>query len=188
MNHPESGVSLVEIERVRAEADCLYDHAEVEAAYDAMAAAISHRLRGHNPLLLSVLVGGIMPTAALMARLDFPLQVDYLHASRYRERTRGGELEWLKAPGQLRDRSVLVVDDILDEGHTLQAIRQRCLEAGAGEVLTAVLVDKQVSRDTGLKSADFTGLRITDRYVFGCGMDYKGYLRNLPAIYAVKGL
>lgn len=181
-------VSIEEIETVRAEADCLYSDTQLAKALDIMAAAISKRLSDQNPLVLSVLIGGIMPTAELLKRLDFPLQVDYVHASRYREKTSGGTLHWLRAPGELSGRSVLLVDDILDEGHTLRAIADACHNAGAAEVLTAVLVDKQVDRQQGLSHADFTGVSIPNRYVFGCGMDYKGYLRNLPGIYAVKGM
>lgn len=181
-------VSIQEIETVRAEADCLFTDRQIDAALDNMAAAISKRLAGHNPIILSVLIGGIMPTSELLKRLDFPLQLDYVHASRYLEKTSGGTLHWLRAPGELGNRSVLVIDDILDEGHTLKAIAEACREAGAAEVLTAVLVDKQVDRDEGLSHADFTGVSIPNRYVFGCGMDYKGYLRNLHGIYAVKGM
>lgn len=181
-------VNIEEIETVRTQADCLYTQEQVERAVDHMAAEISQRLAGHNPLVLSVLIGGIIPTASLLTRLDFPLQVDYVHASRYRGNTSGGKLHWLREPGDLSGRSVLLIDDILDEGHTLKAIAATCHGAGASEVLTAVLVDKQVNRDDGLKQADFTGVTVPNRYVFGCGMDYKGYLRNLPGIYAVKGM
>lgn len=184
----DNAVTTQEIETVRAEADCLFTAEQIDEILDTMAAAISSRLAGQNPLILSVLIGGIMPTAELLKRLDFPLQVDYVHANRYREKTSGGTLHWLREPGDLRGRSVLVIDDILDEGHTLKAIADSCREAGAAEVLTAVLADKQVARDNGLKHADFTGVSIPNRYVFGCGMDYKGYLRNLHGIYAVKGM
>lgn len=183
----EKPALLAEIHRIYSEAERLYSQNEVEAAYDRMAVAITTRLSEHNPLLLSVVIGGMIPTAALMSRLDFPLQLDYVHATRYGEHTRGGELKWLKAPSDLSGRSVLIIDDILDEGHTLREIITACHEAGATEVLTAVLIDKQVERSDGLQQADFTGLSIPDRYVFGCGMDYKGYLRNLSGIYAVKG-
>ena len=185
---PDSPISMEEIKTVREQADCLYTGEEVARAVDDMAVAVSKRLADHNPIILSVLIGGIMPTASLLKRLDFPLQVDYVHASRYREKTKGGTLHWLRQPGDLTDRSVLLVDDILDEGHTLKAIAGACSQAGASEVLTAVLVDKQVRRNSGLRQADFTGVTVPDRYVFGCGMDYKGYLRNLPGIYAVKGM
>jgi len=180
--------TIQEIETVRAQADCLYTREQVEQAVDEMAVAVSQRLAGSNPVILSVLIGGIIPTAALLTRLDFPLQVDYVHASRYREKTTGGRMHWLRQPPDLAGRSVLLVDDILDEGHTLKSIASACREAGADEVLTAVLVDKQVQRNDGLKQADFAGVTVPNRYVFGCGMDYKGYLRNLPGIYAVKGM
>lgn len=182
----QAAVDTVEIERVRAGADCLYTPAQVETAVQDMAAAISERLARRNPLILSVMIGGLIPTAWLLSRLDFPLQVDYIHATRYRNTTSGGELNWLKAPPALGGRHVLIIDDILDRGHTLQAIVNACNSTGANEVLTAVLVDKQVERFDSLQRADFTGVTVPDRYVFGCGMDYKGYLRNVPGIYAVS--
>ena len=81
--------------------------------------------------------------------------------------------------------SVLIVDDILDEGLTLDAIVGYCRQQGAKEVHSAVLVEKNHARRANHISATFTGLQVDDRYVFGCGMDYKGYMRNLPEIYAI---
>ncbi len=168
------------------QADLLYAREEIEAALDRMAEAIGKRLAGTDPLVLAVLTGGMIPAANLVLRLDFPLTLDYLHATRYRGATRGGELHWLARPRHaLRGRTVLVVDDILDEGLTLEAILRYCREAGARAVYSAVLVDKEHPRQ-GLQQADFTGLTVPNRYVFGYGMDYHDYLRNLPGIYALK--
>ncbi len=167
-------------------ADLLHSEQAVEAALDRMAAQITERLADTNPVLLCVLTGGIIPVGKLTTRLDFPLQLDYLHATRYRGATRGGELHWIAHPSiSLRDRVVLVVDDILDEGATLAAIVEHCRAEGASRVLSAVLVDKLHDRKYHNIKADFTGLEVPDRYVFGCGMDYKSYLRNAPGIYAV---
>ncbi len=169
-------------------ADLLYDREAIEAALDRMAAAITATLGGRDPILLAVLTGGMIPAAQLALRLDFPLTLDYLHATRYRGATRGGELHWLARPRHdLAGRAVLVVDDILDEGLTLRAIVDHCRAQGAASVHTAVLVDKRRPRpEAGLAQADFVGLTVPDRYVFGYGMDYHDYLRNVPAIYAVK--
>ena len=170
-------------------ADLLHSEQAVEAALDRMAAEITARLAGSNPVLLCVLTGGIIPAGKLAGRLDFPLQMDYLHATRYRGATRGGELRWIAHPSiELRDRAVLVVDDILDEGGTLAAILEHCREQGASAVYSAVLVDKLHDRKYHGIHADFTGLTVPDRYVFGYGMDYKSYLRNAPGIYAVRGM
>jgi hypoxanthine phosphoribosyltransferase len=171
------------------EADLLHTAEAVEAALDRMAHAITDKLRHENPLILCVLTGAIIATGKLVTRLDFPLQLDYLHATRYRGDTRGGELHWIAHPRtSLKDRVVLVVDDILDEGLTLEAILAHCRREGARKVYSAVLVDKRHDRKPpGLRS-DFTGLEVEDRYVFGYGMDYHEYLRNAPGIYAVKGL
>jgi len=125
-----------------------------------------------------------------MSRLQFPLEVDYIHATRYRETTSGDELEWRARPQKdFRGRVLIVIDDILDEGVTLAAILKYFRAEGAADVLSAVLVDKTHTRKFEQSvPADYCGLAVEDRYVFGCGMDYKGYWRNLPAIYAVRGL
>jgi len=178
-------ISPQEIRDVYARADLIYSKADIDAAYDRMAMAISECLRDSNPVVMTVMVGGMIPAGQLLPRLDFPLQMDYLHASRYRGATRGGELHWLVRPSaSLQDKVVLLIDDILDEGVTLAEICKACREAGAREVYIAVLLDKRAKRKNGLQ-ADFVGYEIEDRYVFGCGMDYKGYLRNVPGIYAI---
>ena len=182
--------TVAEMNQVMADADCLVPEEQVHAAIDTMASAITDRLKDSNPLLFCVMNGGLILTGQLLPRLKFPVQAEYLHATRYRQETTGGILEWkLQPEADMKGRTVLIVDDILDEGTTLCAIADYCLAHGASEVLTAVLVDKEHDRKArpGLK-ADFTGLYVEDRFLFGYGMDYKGYWRNAPGIYAVKGL
>jgi hypoxanthine phosphoribosyltransferase len=181
---------LEEIRRAMAEADCLASPGQVDAALDRMAFAITAELAGQNPLVYCVMNGGLVVAGRLLPRLDFPLELAYLHATRYGHQLQGGDLlEWHARPSQdPRGRTVLVVDDILDEGYTLQAICQHLAGQGAARVLTAVLIDKEHQRKArpGMR-ADFTGLDVADRFLFGCGMDYKGYWRNAPGIYALKG-
>ena len=183
-------LNLEEIKRAREEADCLADAATVEAALERMAAEITARLADANPLVYAVMNGGLILAGRILPRLPFPLEVAYLHATRYGHALQGTLLDWRVRPTQdLRGRTVLVLDDILDEGHTLKAIIEHLKEEGAAEVLSAVLVHKLHDRKAypGMR-ADFSGLDIADRFLFGCGMDYKGYWRNAPGIYAVKGL
>jgi hypoxanthine phosphoribosyltransferase len=166
-------------------ADCLYTEAQVEAALDAMAGAIHTRLDNTNLLVVCLMNGGAVPFGRLLTRLSFPLQVDYVHATRYGRRIHGGTLQWLAGPFvSPRDRTVLLIDDILDEGVTLNAIEARYRAEGAKAVYKAVLVRKDRPRMTPV-TVDFVGLDVPDRYVFGYGMDYKSYLRNAPGIYAV---
>ena len=177
-----------EFERIRREAELLYAPPAVDAALDRIAADVGARLGESNPVVLAVMVGGLIPCAGLLARIDFPLTLDFVHVTRYAGGLRGSDIHWLaRASTPLAGRSVLVVDDILDEGATLGAILDYCREQGAREVLSAVLVDKRLARPRVLARADFTGLEVADRYVFGCGMDYKDHFRNLHGIYAVKG-
>lgn len=150
-----------------------------------MAAAITRELAQADPLVICVMNGGLVPFGRLLPQLQFPLQIDYIHATRYGGKLSGGELQWLVSPSHsLRGRTVLLVDDILDEGTTLAGIDTRFRAEGARAVHKAVLINKQRPR-THPVTVEFTGLTVPDRYVFGYGMDYKGYLRNAPGIYAV---
>jgi hypoxanthine phosphoribosyltransferase len=177
---------LQELQRVQANATCLHSKQEVEAVLDTMAAKITLSLESANPLLMCVMSGGLIITGCLLPRLNFPLQLDYVHATRYRNKTSGAELEWKQYPHcDLSGRTVLVLDDILDEGATLDAIAQYCRDAGAEQVLIAVLVEKKHDHKLSAIKADFVGLTAPDQYLFGYGMDYKGYLRNADGIYAV---
>src|SRR5574340_1709538 len=129
---------------------------------------------------------GDPPDAADKPPAPLPLDFDYVHVSRYGDATQGGKICWKVEPCEkVRGRTVLVLDDILDEGHTLAALRQRVMELGAGKFCSAVLADKRHGRDKPIH-ADFVGIEVPDRFVFGYGMDIEGAWRNLPAIYAVK--
>lgn len=177
---------LSEIERVEQTADCLYTQQDVEAALDQMAEQINMVLADYNPLVLCVLNGGIITAGQLLPRLTMPLNLDSINASRYQNKTVGGEITWLLKPQtSLKNRTVLLIDDILDEGITLAAIRDECLKQGANAVYCAVLLDKQIGREKPI-SADFVGLQVENRYLFGYGLDYKGYLRNAAGIYACQ--
>ncbi len=177
---------LEEIKHVQTTSDLLHSEQEVETAIDNMAQQINIALADRNPLLLCVMNGGVVTFGKLLTRLTIPLTIDAINASRYQNQTSGGSIEWLVKPETpLKDRTVLIVDDILDEGVTLQALCQYCQEKGAANVYSAVLVDKILNHEKPL-AADFIGLKVENRYLFGYGMDYKGYLRNAPGIYACK--
>ncbi len=164
----------------------LFAPEEVDAALDRMARTIDGHFAGTDCVALCLLQGGIVPAGLLLPRLVTPLQLDSIHVSRYRNTTRGGEIEWLATPRTpLARQRVLLIDDILDEGHSLAAVHAWCLDAGASEVLTAVLVDKRHERKHPRGRADVVGLEVPDRYVFGYGMDYGGFHRNAPGIFAI---
>lgn len=178
------------LETIMAEADCLADEKTVHAALDRMALEITAQLGDTMPVLLTVMTGSVVMAGLLMMRLRFPLEADYVHATRYSGQLSGSELRWLARPRTpLQGRTVLIVDDILDTGLTLAAVVDWCKAQGAAAIYTAVLCEKPDARlPGGLPVADFTGLQIPNRYVFGFGLDYKEYLRNAPGIYAVNGL
>ena len=169
-----------------ANADLIHSEAAVQSAVTKVAADIRERLAGKYPLVLCVMTGGVVFSGQLLTRLDFPLDFDYLHATRYGPETQGGKISWRSAPWtSVKGRSVLVVDDILDEGVTLAAVKESLRRMGAEEVLTAVFADKLNGKEKPI-AADFVGLTVPDRFVFGFGMDAGGVWRNLPAVYAMK--
>ena len=172
---------------VRDNAKQLYSMEQIDQAILDMAAAINRDYADRDPLLLTIMNGGVVLMGKLLPLLEFPLQIDYLHATRYRGDTNGAVIEWIVTPGlSLKGREVIIVDDILDVGATLLAIVDACEKQGAASVATAVLVDKVHDRKAmpGIK-ADYTGVEAEDAYLFGCGMDYREYWRNMPGLYAV---
>ena len=172
--------------RVGEHSDVLVTEAAVQQALNVFAARIAVDLATANPVLLCVMNGGLFTTSELARRLAFPLQMDNLQVSRYRAAVQGSQLHWLARPQTpLTGRTVLLTDDILDRGETLAAVCAWCREAGAARVLSAVLVDKQIASPRAVQ-ADYAALLCPDRYLYGCGMDYRGYWRNLPAIYGVR--
>jgi hypoxanthine phosphoribosyltransferase len=181
-------MSPQEARRILDEADLICPAEESALAVRRVADEIAARLAAANPLVLAVMGGAVVFTGQLLPQLCFPLDFDYLHVTRYGDVTQGGKLQWIVEPrSAVAGRTVLVLDDILDEGVTLAAISQRLLEQGASEVLCAVFADKNLGRAKPI-AADFVGVHLPNRYVFGYGMDVKGAWRNLPAVYAVKGL
>jgi hypoxanthine phosphoribosyltransferase len=175
-----------DLDALLARCDCLVTADEMQAAYTRLANAVNARLAGRLPVVLALMNGGLVSAGQLLPQLTFPLELSYLHATRYRGATTGGALKWLAQPDiALAGREVLLIDDILDEGYTLAAVRDWCLDAGAARVWIAVATDKQHDRKVAGLTADFTGLPVPDRYIFGEGMDYHGYFRNLPGIYAL---
>ncbi len=175
---------IEEIARVQNNADCLYTAIQLDAAIQSMADAINNQLSTHNPLCLCVLNGAVVLTGKLLPLLTFPLNLDSVNVSRYGNLTVGNEIEWLYRPAtSVENRTILILDDILDHGITLSAIKQDCVKRGAKVVYCAVLVDKLIDQKKPLQ-ADFIGVKADDRYLFGYGMDYKGYLRNAAGLFA----
>lgn len=165
-------------------ADRLFSAAEVNSTLREMAQEISAKLSGTNPVIVCIMNGGIVPFGIMLPEITIPCETDYVHATRYGGNLAGGELTWICGPNiSPKGRTVLLVDDILDEGATLAAIERRYWDDGAVRVEKAVMVVKDRPRKTDVE-IQYKGLVVPDRYVFGYGMDYKGYLRNAPGIFA----
>jgi hypoxanthine phosphoribosyltransferase len=179
-------VNRRDAQRLLDEADLLCTAEEVDRAVARMAGDISRALKDEFPVVLSVMGGAAVFTGRLLPLLGFPLEFGAIEVTRYNNETQGRDIAWRLPPrDNVRERTVLVVDDILDEGVTLAAIRARLEEMGARKVYAAVLADKELGRAKPAR-ADFVGVTVPNRYVFGFGMDAYGLWRNLPAIYALK--
>lgn len=179
-------ITVKEAELAMQQAECLHSAEAVQQGIRALAHGITQKLADKDPLFICVMNGGLVTAGHLLAHLPFPLQVDYLHATRYRGATSGtGDVHWLCRPqNSLKGRHVLLVDDILDEGHTLCEIVRWCNAQEPASVQVAVLIEKIHDRRNPEAHADFCALQVPDRYVFGFGMDYKEYWRNADGIYA----
>ena len=159
---------------------------EIARALQRMADAITADLAGADPVVLAVMHGGAFAAVEICRRLHFPYELDFVHVTRYARSTRGGAIEWRVRPSaELMGRTVLVVDDVLDRGHTLRALAAELKKVGVARQLTAVLVVKRVANARARPKVDYRGVEVDDVYLFGCGMDYRGYWRGLPALYAL---
>jgi len=179
-------LSAAQAHKLLQESELICSEKEVTTAVHRVAKEITDALHDTHPLVLSVMGGSVIFTGQLLPLLNFPIDFDYLHVTRYGDETRGGDLSWIVAPrAQVEGRIVLVLDDILDEGITLSVIKQRLLGSGAAACHTAVFANKNIGRSKPIE-ADFIGVELPNRFVFGFGMDIQGAWRNLPAVYAVR--
>ena len=170
-----------------ANADLLHERGTLDTVIADMGRQIDAALGGERAVFLTVMNGALIFAGQLALAIRTDLEFDYVHATRYRGSTSGSELHWLREPAvSLVDRVVLLVDDILDEGHTLKAVRDDCYQRGARRVLIASLCTKRHDRLAEGIASDFNGVELPDRYVFGFGMDYHEQGRNLPGIYALR--
>ena len=167
------------------DAEKIYDEAACESALRRMANEISRDLSACYPLVLPVMGGATMFTGKLLPLLNFPLDFDYIHITRYGDKLQGGDFRWLREPQGVAGRDVLILDDILDEGHTMHAIVQHIAQMGANSCHTAVFANKLIQKEKPIHVA-YIRLDVPNRYVFGFGMDAQNMWRNLGAIYAMK--
>ena len=179
-------ISISQARQILQDAELLHSTEQVQGVLHKVASQINARLADQHPLVLSVMGGAVVFSGQLLPLLDFPLDFDYVHVSRYGDARKGGEMQWKVEPREnVRGRVVLLLDDILDEGRTLATLHERVMALGAVKCYSAVFADKQNGREKPIR-ADFVGIELPNRFVFGYGMDIQGAWRNLPAIYAVK--
>ncbi len=182
-----ANLSSQELQEVKENSDLIFSASQIKTAVEKMGLELETKIKNKNAILICVMNGGIIITSDLLRCMDCDVRLDYLQVARYLEKTVGGSLHWLKEPQlSLEGQTVVLVDDIYDEGYTMDELVSYCKKHGAKEVITAVLLLKRKSTPQVDIKPDIYGLEVTDRYVYGYGMDYKGYLRNVPAVYAIS--
>ena len=165
----------------------VFSEAEIASAIDRLSASIAYAVADRDPTILAVMRGGVFTATRLCRRFAFPYRFDFVQGSRYGDELDGGELNWRVPPtSNLAGRTVVVVDDILDRGLTLANLQIQLSEIGVKKVYSAVLVSKRLQEPVERPVVDFVGLHAEDVFLFGCGMDYKGYWRGLSSLYAVS--
>lgn len=180
-------LTVEELQQVKQNSDLIFSTSQIDSAVKKISRELKAKIHDKNAILICVMNGGITLTADLSRSLDCEVRIDYLQVARYRDKTVGGSLHWHKEPQlPLEGQTVVLIDDIYDEGYTMEELVSYCKKNGAKEVITTVLLLKQKSSPQVGNKPDIFGLEVVDRYVYGYGMDYKGYLRNLPAIYAIS--
>lgn len=175
-----------QIEKIYKESECIFEEHHVKDAISRMAAEMRSNLASTHPVFLVVMKGAAVFAGQLLPKLDFPLEVDYVHATRYQGEMEAKELVWrVKPQTELKGRVVVILDDVMDEGCTLMAIQELCHSSGAQRVELAVLIDKSSPKRVSMEKSRYIGLNAPDRFLFGYGMDYKEYWRNAPGIFAL---
>lgn len=175
------------LENVLKNSECLITSEQVNAAYERLAAQLNLHYAQLNPLVIVVMNGGLIPAGHLISKLSFFHRMDYIHATRYRNNQGTNNLQWCKRPqASLSGEHVLLIDDIFDEGITLKTIVDELSLQQPASLKTCVLLNKKHQRKVDNFDVDFVGTEVADRYIYGCGMDYHGYLRHLSGIYALR--
>ena len=179
---------MTEYDELLSKSDLLFDMDQISAALDSLAKQLQQDYADKLPVMLCVMNGSVITAGHLLPRLNFKLEQDYIHATRYGDKTVGGDIRWqVKPVTQLQGRHVVLIEDIFDEGVTLAALREYCVGEGAASVKCVCLFDKDHNNKVGIRP-EYIGLTVPNRYVFGFGMDMAGFWRNLPAVYALKEL
>jgi hypoxanthine phosphoribosyltransferase len=165
----------------------LYHEDEILTRIDELARVLTDEYQDKNLTVIAILNGSFVFMADLLRRIPLPIQVDSLSVSSYRGTQSTGHIHFRQnSLADVRGRHVLILDDILDSGRTLKAIKARLEgESGVLSVRSCVLLRKCVQRDVEI-CADHVGFDIPDEFVVGYGLDYNERYRNLPYVGVLK--
>ncbi len=155
---------------------------EISAKVGELAGRIRETYGDRDLSLVGVLTGAFVFMSDLVRRLPNRIRITFVTVSSYREATQAGPLKMGPVPAEeLTDRDVLIVEDIVDTGYSLAAIRSRIREAAPASLRAVALLDKPSRRETDV-TIDFAGFTVPDEFLVGYGLDFAGRYRNLPYI------
>ena len=165
----------------------LYSESTILSRLDEIGWQLSQDYRGKNLTVVAIMNGSIMFMSDLLKRIIIPLQIDYWSISSYHGSKSTGNIKFRQHDiVDVKDRHVLLLDDILDSGLTLHTIKNKILaESNASSVKSCVLLSKKVKRTKDIE-ADYVGFEIENEFVVGYGLDYNEHYRNLPYIAVLK--
>ena len=173
------------IQALISKSSVIYSEIEIKIVIQNIADQVNQTIKTDDLYVLCVMNGALIFAGQLLPRLEKNIQYSYIHATRYASSLTGGPIQWLvKPPIDIEGKTVLILDDILDEGITLREIAATCLAMKAKAIFTAVLFDKEIVKEKSYLP-NFIGLKVPNRFVFGYGLDCKGLGRNLPHLYAL---
>jgi len=177
----------MKIDDIIKDSKILYSCDEIKVAISTIADEINeYFVEAENNITVLPVMKGALPFAGhLIPLLSFNTNIEYIHVTRYHQNIGIQNCDWLYKPhiSVIKNKDILVLDDILDEGITLLNINNELKSMGARSIMTAVLFNKIINKKKSTL-ADFGGLEVPNNYVYGFGLDFKGVGRNLPNLYS----
>jgi len=159
---------------------------EIIARCKELGAIITADYQGRQPILVALLKGSFTFLAELCKYIDLPIEVDFLDVSSYSGTESTGEINIRKdLDRSIKDREILLVEDIVDTGRTLTTVKNYLINKGAKDIKVATLLDKKCRRAVEIE-AEYVGFDVPDYFVIGFGLDYNQKYRNLPFIGVLK--
>lgn len=159
---------------------------QVEKRIDEMGATLTAKYQDQFPVIVTVMTGAMVFSVDMIRRMKFKLSLDYVDVSSYDDGTTSGKVRLIKdLTYNIKNRPVIIMEDIVDTGHTLQFLAKLLKLRGAKSIEVCALLDKPARREVDFQ-ADYVGFEVPNEFIVGYGLDYNGLYRNLPYVGVLK--